>query len=192
MSNFFEYMFSTNRQPMPTNINDKVVEDERDKYHTTRYYLVKCRDGEGSLRKLLNYIAKNGNGGHSFDIVVDAGDKEREKHFFWDGDGCDRIDSIVESKTGEDKDLVGILLAALGRLKSIIYAAEFNDGDERTGTSTAIAKMSEIVTPLLEGVEWEDKKEEALREVRHILLSDDSDEKKLDEIRGILDSAEKL
>lgn len=58
-------------------------------------YAVTCRDIDGTLRKLLEYIMRNGNGGHSFSIIVDPGD-EREEKFFWDGDGNDHIYDVIE------------------------------------------------------------------------------------------------
>lgn len=56
-------------------------------------YTILCRDRDGNLKRLIEYIAANGNGGHSFDIVVDPG-SENEKSFGWDGDGSDFIKSI--------------------------------------------------------------------------------------------------
>jgi hypothetical protein len=58
-------------------------------------YKIVCRDTEGALKALIEYIKENGNTGHSFSIVVDPGD-EREKSFGWDGDGSDSIESIEE------------------------------------------------------------------------------------------------
>ena len=60
-------------------------------------YIVKCIDGEGALKRLIEYIGENGNGGHSFSIVVDPdGDTDQMKNFGWDGDGADRIISVEE------------------------------------------------------------------------------------------------
>lgn len=71
--------------------------DERevneDKDLTT--YIVTCKDGEGSLKRLIEYIGTNGNTGHSFNIVVDPG-SDSEESFGWDGDGRDYIKSVVE------------------------------------------------------------------------------------------------
>ena len=58
-------------------------------------YVVKCKDWDGNLKRLIDYIGENGNTGHSFSIVVDPGD-EREKTFGWDGDGTDTIISVEE------------------------------------------------------------------------------------------------
>ena len=37
----------------------------------------KCKDIEGELKSLIEYIKENGNTGHSFSIIVDP--KERKK-----------------------------------------------------------------------------------------------------------------
>lgn len=54
-------------------------------------YTVVAHDPDGTLFKLLNHIGKLGNGGHTFDIVVEGA------KFNWDGDGAD---SIVSVKAG--------------------------------------------------------------------------------------------
>lgn len=51
-------------------------------------------DGFIHLAEMINYIAKNGNGGHSFDIVVDP-DSSNEESFGWDGDGSDFIKKVL-------------------------------------------------------------------------------------------------
>lgn len=61
-------------------------------------YEIKCCDVEGQLKKLIEYIAENGNGGHSFSIVVDPGDSENERKFFWDGDGGDYIEGVKQTQ----------------------------------------------------------------------------------------------
>lgn len=57
-------------------------------------YVVKCKDPEGEIKSIVEYISKIGNGGHSFTIV--AGDKK----FYWDGDGGDYIDTVEETVGG--------------------------------------------------------------------------------------------
>jgi hypothetical protein len=44
------------------------------------------------LMPLLEYIGKNGNGGHSFGIVVDPDDSENRESFGFDGDGGSYLD----------------------------------------------------------------------------------------------------
>ncbi len=66
---------------------------------------IECNDTEGSLVKLLAYIMRTGNIGHSFDIVVDPDMKEYRMNFGWDGDGADNIRSIkLNGKKVEFKD----------------------------------------------------------------------------------------
>lgn len=177
--NFFQYLYG-----------DKVVEDKKSEYNERKYYLVKCKDGEHELRKLIDYIGKIGNGGHSFNIVVDPGSKDDERHFFWDGDGPDRIDSIVETKTGDDKELVGILLTALERVQRLTYAEGSSSDDEAKVLKIALDNINDIIEPLLSGVEFEDNLRDSLREVLFTVNdSDDSPEKKLDSIKYIVEEA---
>lgn len=56
-------------------------------------YEIKCKDIEGQLKSLIEYIKENGNTGHGFSIIVDPKD-ENEKEFYWDGDGGDMIKEI--------------------------------------------------------------------------------------------------
>ncbi len=62
--------------------------------HPTKIELL-ANDSNGQLVKLLNYIRHNGNGGHTFTIIVDPDLKENTRKFGWDGDGSDRIDKIT-------------------------------------------------------------------------------------------------
>lgn len=58
-------------------------------------YKVTARDPEKNLKELIEYIGKNGNTGHSFEIVVDPdGGKENRKVFYWDGDGSDYVHKV--------------------------------------------------------------------------------------------------
>lgn len=65
---------------------------------------VECRDVEDNLKNLLEYLKQIGNGGHSFEIVVDPDSKDHRKKFFWDGDGSDRIFDISVEKDSEFSD----------------------------------------------------------------------------------------
>lgn len=58
-------------------------------------YKIECRDPDGKLKSLIEYIGKIGNVGHSFSIIVDP-DSDNEERFDWDGDGADSIRSIKE------------------------------------------------------------------------------------------------
>lgn len=177
--NFFQYLYG-----------DKVAEDKKSESSGTKYYLVKCKDGDHELRKLIDYIGKNGNVGHSFDIVVDPGSRDFERHFFWDGDGIDRIDSIVETKTADDKELVGILLTALDRVNRLTFAEGNSNEDEVKALKIALDNIHDIVEPLLSGVEYEDDLRDSLREVLFAVNnSDDSAGKKLEHIKYIAEQA---
>lgn len=75
---------------------DKKVIKESSDYSKQKEYIgyeVLCRDSEGSLKELIEYIKETGNTGHSFEIIVDP-ESEGEKKFFWDGDGADMISEI--------------------------------------------------------------------------------------------------
>ncbi len=72
---------------------DKYLMTEETEETEETAYTVKCVDKEGTLKRLIEYIGKNGNGGHSFTIVVDP-DGDDTKSFGWDGDGSDRIISV--------------------------------------------------------------------------------------------------
>lgn len=187
MANFYEYMFSANKQNSSS--DEKFVEDKRDEYHTKKYYTICCRDGDNQLLDLINYIAKNGNGGHSFDIVVDSGDKEREQHFFWDGDGSDRIISVVSSKTGDYKELLGILFETLRRIESFTWIEGNEETVDKQKLINALTDIKDLARPLLEGAEVEDPIKDALREVKFILMNDDSTDEKLDAIKFIAEEA---
>ena len=105
--NYYEYLFG-----------DKQV---MDKAPSRDAYMVLCNDAEGTIPRLINAIGKHGNGGHSYEIVLDPDTKEKES-FFWDGDGSDRIDGVVKiEKEGDDKDgkiaLINMLLHTLDSIK---------------------------------------------------------------------------
>lgn len=51
-------------------------------------------DGE-HLAMMLRYIQLIGGWGHSFDIVVDPDNSEYSEKFGWDGDGADKIGTIL-------------------------------------------------------------------------------------------------
>lgn len=177
--NFFQYLYG-----------EKVAEDKKSESSEMKYYLVKCKDGDHQLRNLIDYIGKNGNGGHSFDIVVDPGSRDSERHFFWDGDGIDRICSIVETKTGDDKELVGILLTALERVLRLTFAGGNSNEDEAKALKTALDNIHDIIEPLLSGVEYEDDLRDSLSEVLFAVKnSDDSAGKKLEHIKYIAEQA---
>lgn len=64
---------------------------------------IDATDKGGNLRALLEYIAKIGNVGHSFTIVVDPDLPESTKKFGWDGDGSDHIWKITAFDYSKDE-----------------------------------------------------------------------------------------
>jgi hypothetical protein len=121
--NYWEYVQSESKE--------KSVLDES--YNTHKTYVIKCIDGENSLLELLKYIKANGNGGHSFEIVVDPNSKDNKKSFFWDGDGSDRITEIVRVKTGKESELISIMRATLNQIKKVAFNAGFTAEGEQMG-----------------------------------------------------------
>lgn len=74
---------------------------------STNDYLItiKCsKQAAEQLSALIDCIAKNGNVGHSFGIIVDPDDKEKRKEFGFDGDGNARI-TEMEIKDSEEKSV---------------------------------------------------------------------------------------
>ena len=101
MGNFYDFMYGVNGKGK----SDKVVEDKAPKKKSlTGGYFVFCRDDDGTLKRLIEAIGKHGNGGHSYDIVLDPDMKDEKESFFWDGDGSDRIDSIIAIPEGDGKE----------------------------------------------------------------------------------------
>lgn len=179
--NYFTYLF---------NDKDKVAQDKKTDYREKKFYTVECVDGDERLKELLTYIAKNGNGGHSFDIVVDPGDKQNERHFFWDGDGSDRINAVVKTTTADDKELVGILLTALNRICSRTYPYAYSSDEEATNGRIALQDIQDIANSILDGAGFEDGLEEALREVKFACENkEDLAEKKVERIKDIVEDA---
>lgn len=69
------------------------IENSKEKNSGIVIYTIKCKDRDNNLKDLIEYIKENGNGGHSFEIIVDP-KSESEKTFGWDGDGSDYIQDI--------------------------------------------------------------------------------------------------
>ena len=87
-TNFFSYLFDQNKSAL-----DKVAEDKAPKQKSmTGGYFVFFNDSEGTLKRLIEAIGKHGNGGHSYEIVIDPDYEKEKESFFWDGDGSDRIE----------------------------------------------------------------------------------------------------
>lgn len=56
--------------------------------------IVKLRDPDNQLVRLIDYIQRTAGPGHSFEVVVDPDDKEYRKSFYMDGDGPFYIQDI--------------------------------------------------------------------------------------------------
>jgi hypothetical protein len=84
-------------------------------------YEVRCRDGEGTLKEILECIKDCGNTGHSFNVVVDPDEKEglSERKFNWDGDGSDYIESIELTQSPEKVDEARLRPEELDSLRAI-------------------------------------------------------------------------
>jgi hypothetical protein len=100
------------------------------------------------LVSLIEYVGKNGNSGHSFEIVVDPDDSENKESFFFDGDGSDYID--VDSIKVAEKKRVGfkvdlkigdtILTGRWKNVKSIVKGFGTND----KGQPTVVTDKGEV------------------------------------------------
>lgn len=75
-----------------------------DRYGYHKEIVLECFDSEGQIEKLLNHIMDTANTGHSFTVVCDPGDKERETKFYIDGDGSDRITNISSTVIDDEED----------------------------------------------------------------------------------------
>ncbi len=74
-------------------------------------------DYDKQLEKILNAIKKHSDPGHSFTIIVDAGDENEEK-FGFDGDGSDRILSIeAKYKDVEKAERIAWLQKRIAKIK---------------------------------------------------------------------------
>lgn len=66
--------------------NNQIEEDIKPSDEYTEI-VVNVKDFENSLIRLIDYIQKTANPGHSFEVVVDPEDSEYKKSFYMDGDG---------------------------------------------------------------------------------------------------------
>jgi len=171
MSNFFDYMYGVNKK----HTEEKVVEDKAPKKVLTGGYFVFCKDSEGTLKKLIEAIGKHGNGGHSYDIVLDPDYKDEKETFFWDGDGSDRIDSIIAIPEGDGKDNP-LLRMCLQTLDSINMQAkeasrkERKEWEEPPPTEEEREKILDNIIHdsgiILSGANYEDNTRRELRNIK--------------------------
>lgn len=180
--NYWEYVQSESKE--------KPVLDES--YNTPKTYVIKCVDSENSLLELLKYIKANGNGGHSFEIVVDPDSKDNKKSFFWDGDGPDRITEIVRVKTWKEEELLNIMRDIIREVGNIASDAEYpyiSITDSETEAAMLKQKMVEIyklTRVIAEGEKnpWLEK----IEEIKKVLQKNESEEAKemVEAIRKLL------
>ena len=78
-----------------------------------KQYTLLCSDPDHVIYNLLDEIHKQTSYGHSFDVVIDPESKNSVTAFI-DGDGCDKIHSIVvkqveQTYVFDDDDLKGYI-----------------------------------------------------------------------------------
>lgn len=59
--------------------------------------VIKLRDHDDQLFKMIDYIMHTANIGHSFEVVVDPDMREHRKSFFMDGDGSFYIQDVKKN-----------------------------------------------------------------------------------------------
>lgn len=127
MSSFYEFLYGANKKGN----EEKVAEDKAPKKKSlTGGYFVFCNDADGTLKRLIEAIGKHGNGGHSYEIVLDPDYKDEKESFFWDGDGSDRIESVIAIPDGDGKENV-LIRMCLQTLDSINMQAKEASRKER-------------------------------------------------------------
>lgn len=72
---------------------DKALKMCDRKYRANKTITIYLCDDDGNLESLLNAIEEQSSVGHCLSITLDQG-KEKNQHFCFDGDGCDRIYEI--------------------------------------------------------------------------------------------------
>lgn len=172
MGNFFDFLNGVNHKSG----SEAVATDAAPKKKAlTGGYFVFCNDSEGTLRRLIEAIGKHGNGGHSYDIVLDPDYKDEKETFFWDGDGSDRIDSIIAIPEGDGKDNP-LLRMCLQTLKSINMQAleasrkERKEWEEPPPTEEERERILDNIIHdsgiILSGANYEDNTRRKLRNIK--------------------------
>lgn len=174
MSNFFSYLNSANEHKgkgKETPVQDKAPKGGKP---LTGGYFVFCKDSEGTLRRLIEAIGKHGNGGHSYDIVIDPDRKEEKETFFWDGDGSDRVNEIIAIQEGQGKDnpLVNMCLVTMDSIRDQAEEGSrtIEEGVDAEESLTKEQRLNEIFNNIihdsnlvLKGFQYEDEEKENLR-----------------------------
>lgn len=138
----------------PPNLPAAIAKDEKTSTDR-RCYLVSCRDGESSLLRLISTIKKLADPGHSFNVVVDPDSKDSETVFI-DGDGSDRINSVVNFPS--DSDFIGVLLSNINTIRWICNGAIPDEDDPNRETDDPVETLKVVRTScdtLLDGAEYD-------------------------------------
>ena len=174
MSNFFSYLNSANEHKgkgKETPVQDKAPKGGKS---LTGGYFVFCNDAEGTLRRLIEAIGKHGNGGHSYDIVIDPDRKEEKETFIWDGDGSDRVNEIIAipEGQGEDNPLVNMCLETMDSIRDQAKEGSLTieEGVDAEESLTKEQRLNEIFNNIihdsnlvLRGFQYKDEVKENLR-----------------------------
>jgi len=65
--------------------------------------VIKLRDPDNQLFKMIDYIMHTANPGHSFEVVVDPDMREHRKTFYMDGDGSFYIQEVKKNGSKIEK-----------------------------------------------------------------------------------------
>lgn len=80
-------------------IPDDWVEDEKGNLTFQASFSKECAQ---EMLRMLSYLGKRGNCGHSYYITVDKGDQDGERDFSFDGDGPDRLIELSYKNSNGD------------------------------------------------------------------------------------------
>jgi hypothetical protein len=119
-------------------------------------YEIECRDGYGSLKKIIECIMHCGNMGHTFNVIVDPDEKEglSERKFEWDGDGSDYIKSIkaidktTESIVNEDANNNAMILDLIDQIQNTITTLK----KDKNLVKPEVDKLFTLSTPFVKAL----------------------------------------
>lgn len=151
---------------------EAVAMDKMPKKKKGECYTIFCRDAEGTLKRLIEAIGKHGNGGHTYDIVLDPDLKEEREVFCWDGDGSDRIYEIIDTTEMGENPVIRMCLQTLDSIN--MMAKEIAREKEEYGvpppsTDEKKHKLDDIIHDshlLLNGANYEDNCKRKLETIR--------------------------
>ena len=117
-------------------------------------------DPDGQLAKMLAHIKDTAAIGHSFDVVVDPGDKDYEKKFGIDGDGAFRIVDVKVGAKAEDEASLSANAALPVGKKAEDASYNMNSGGgssaKREGAQARVDKKPRSSNPFREGTKERD------------------------------------